>query len=224
MGEDCCGGSAAAPDVQLPNGAEAKANGVHKPQLSHKEAAEQLQGFIAKRIQLFDGYHERELQQASHAPVLRSLKQPALIGTPCCALQPAPAGCATAAREPLQEAQLDCSWHAHRCRLHPALQQSRAQVAAARERNEQLTITLPDGGTKAAVKGVTTPLDIAGQLSKSLAKQVVVADVDGGKWDLFRPLEHDCRLELHTFENAKGKDVRCPLCTELCCPASHSAL
>lgn len=85
------------------------------------------------------------------------------------------------------------------------------QVAAARERNEQITVTLPDGGTKTAVKGATTPLDIAGQLSKSLAKQVVVADVDGGKWDLFRPLEQDCRLELHTFDNAKGKDVRCTI-------------
>ena len=81
------------------------------------------------------------------------------------------------------------------------------QVAAAREQSAELQITLPDGSTKAAVKGVTTPLDIANQLSKSLAKKVVVADVDGGKWDLFRPLERDCRMQLFTFDDAKGKDV-----------------
>ena len=65
MGEDCCGGaSVTGPDVQLPNGLVPKANGVHKPQVSHQEAAQQLQGFIAKRIQLFDGYHEREKAKA----------------------------------------------------------------------------------------------------------------------------------------------------------------
>ena len=81
------------------------------------------------------------------------------------------------------------------------------QVAAAREESAEIQLTLPDGSTKAAVRGVTTPLDVASQLSKSLAKKVVVADVDGGKWDLFRPLERDCRLQLYTFEDAKGKDV-----------------
>lgn len=68
-------------------------------------------------------------------------------------------------------------------------------------------MSLPDGGEKSAVKGVTTPLDIANSLSKSLAKRVVVAEVDGGKWDLFRPLEGDCKLTLHTFDDTKGKDV-----------------
>ena len=83
----------------------------------------------------------------------------------------------------------------------------RVQVAAAREESAEIQLTLPDGSTKAAIRGVTTPLDVANQLSKSLAKKVVVADVDGGKWDLFRPLERDCRLQLYTFEDAKGKDV-----------------
>ena len=69
------------------------------------------------------------------------------------------------------------------------------------------TVTLPDGSEKSAVRGVTTPLEIANSLSKSLAKKVVVADVDGGKWDLFRPLEGDCKLQLHTFDDPKGKDV-----------------
>ena len=81
------------------------------------------------------------------------------------------------------------------------------QVSEARERNEAISVRLPDGGEKAAVKGVTTPLDIANSLSKSLAKKVVVAEVDGGKWDLFRPLERDCQMTLHTFDDAKGRDV-----------------
>lgn len=81
------------------------------------------------------------------------------------------------------------------------------QVQEAQQRNEPIRVRLPDGGEKQGIQGVTTPLDIANSLSKSLAKKVVVADVDGGKWDLFRPLERDCELHLHTFDNVKGKDV-----------------
>ena len=81
------------------------------------------------------------------------------------------------------------------------------QLSEAQQRNEPITVTLPDGGQKPAVRGVTTPLDVASSLSKSLAKKVVVADVDGDKWDLFRPLEEDCRLQLFTFDDPKGKHV-----------------
>ena len=84
------------------------------------------------------------------------------------------------------------------------------QVSEAQQRNETIKITLPDGSEKSAVRNVTTPLEIANSLSKSLAKKVVVADVNGSKWDLFRPLEGDCSLQLFTFEDPKGKDVSFP--------------
>lgn len=82
-----------------------------------------------------------------------------------------------------------------------------AAMEAAREAAEPMTVTLPDGSTRAAVRGATTPLDIAGELSKSLAKRAVVAEVDGEAWDLFRPLEGDCRLAIHTFDSAEGRDA-----------------
>jgi hypothetical protein len=82
-----------------------------------------------------------------------------------------------------------------------------ARVEAARAANEQIKVIMPDGKERAAVKGATTPMDIAKEISASLAKKVVVADVDGQPWDLFRPLEHDCALKLFSFEEAEGRDV-----------------
>lgn len=53
----------------------------------------------------------------------------------------------------------------------------------------------------------TTPLAVADQLSKSLAKAVVCARVDGQLWDLGRPLEANCKLELLKFDDPAAKDV-----------------
>ena len=79
---------------------------------------------------------------------------------------------------------------------------------AARAANEPITVTLPDDKQVAGVRGMTTPLDVATQLFKSLAKKVVVAKVDGAEWDLFRPLRADCALQLLTFDDDLGKHVR----------------
>jgi hypothetical protein len=46
------------------------------------------------------------------------------------------------------------------------------KVARAKEANVAITVTLPDGGTKDGVKDVTTPMDVAVSISKSLAKKV----------------------------------------------------
>jgi len=80
-----------------------------------------------------------------------------------------------------------------------------AAVEAAKVANVPITITLPDGKTKPGVKGVTTPMDVALSIAKSVAKDAVVASVDGDEWDLTRPLEGDCKLALHTFEDPEGK-------------------
>jgi len=68
-------------------------------------------------------------------------------------------------------------------------------------------IVLPDGNVKEGVKLVTTPLEIALGISKKLAQSAIVAKVDGGVWDMFRPLEADCTLELCSFEDPDGKEV-----------------
>lgn len=55
---------------------------------------------------------------------------------------------------------------------------------------------------------MTTPMDIANSISKSLGKKCVVAKVDGDVWDLQRPLEGDCALQLLSFNDPEGKEVR----------------
>ncbi|XXG97970.1 hypothetical protein Hte_004286 [Hypoxylon texense] len=80
---------------------------------------------------------------------------------------------------------------------------------ASRPRND-ITITLPDGSIKVGTSWVTTPGDIAKGLSNSLYKRSVVARLDGDKeklWDLDRPLEQSCKLELLTFDDEDGKKV-----------------
>jgi len=83
----------------------------------------------------------------------------------------------------------------------------RAAVEAARAANVEITLTLPDGKQRKAVKGVTTPLEVAKDISSGLAKKVVVAEVDGQPWDLARPLEADCSIKLFGFDDPEGRDV-----------------
>jgi len=82
-----------------------------------------------------------------------------------------------------------------------------AAMAAARSADVKINVVLPDGATKECVKGVTTPLDIASGISKKLAQNALVAKVDGGVWDMFRPLESDCALQLCSFDDPDGKET-----------------
>ena len=77
-----------------------------------------------------------------------------------------------------------------------------AQAAA---ENVPIKITLPDGAVKEGVRYVTTPKDIATGISKRLGKEAVVAKVDGKDWDIFRPLEGDCALQIFNFDTDAGK-------------------
>lgn len=47
-------------------------------------------------------------------------------------------------------------------------------------------------------------MDIAKDISKSLSERLVIAKVDGELWDLERPLEKSCKLELLDFEHPEG--------------------
>ncbi|KAI1471842.1 threonyl-tRNA synthetase [Daldinia caldariorum] len=78
----------------------------------------------------------------------------------------------------------------------------------AKRPREQITITLPDGSIKIGTSWETTPGEIAKGVSNSLYKRSVVARINGEKlWDLERPLEQSCKLELLTFDDPKGKEV-----------------
>mmetsp|Transcript_18007 Transcript_18007/g.31514 ORF Transcript_18007/g.31514 Transcript_18007/m.31514 type:complete len:717 (-) Transcript_18007:31-2181(-) len=70
-----------------------------------------------------------------------------------------------------------------------------------------IKITLPDGSVKEGVSFETSPLDIANGISSGLARAVIVALVNDKEWDLARPLEGDCQLELLKFDNPRAQHV-----------------
>ncbi|KAI9105759.1 hypothetical protein DFS34DRAFT_27701 [Phlyctochytrium arcticum] len=77
----------------------------------------------------------------------------------------------------------------------------------AQKPREPITVTLPDGKQLLGTSWETSPLDIAKGISKSLSEKVVIAKVDGQLWDLPRPLEKSCQMQLLTFEDHEGQQV-----------------
>lgn len=67
-----------------------------------------------------------------------------------------------------------------------------------------MEITLKDGKSISVEQG-TKPIDIASKLSNKLKKTALAAKVDGELWDLMRPIEKDCELEILTFDDADGR-------------------
>ena len=113
---------------------------------------------------------------------------------------------------------------------------ARNAAANAKVDKPPITVTLPDGKKVDGTAWTTTPLDVATSISKGLAQSVVVASVrytkrlagatvlaevdlgmdgeDGDEgpadwevWDLQRPLEGDCGLQLHKFDDERGKEA-----------------
>lgn len=83
-----------------------------------------------------------------------------------------------------------------------------AEIAA--KTREPITITLADGSIKSGTSWETTPAEIAKSISNSLLKRTVVARLNGDNeqlWDLERPLEASCKLELLSFDDEEGKKV-----------------
>eukprot|EP00760_Papus_ankaliazontas_P011669 PhM_4_TR14946/c0_g1_i1/m.72316/K01868/TARS, thrS; threonyl-tRNA synthetase len=74
-------------------------------------------------------------------------------------------------------------------------------------RAEPITVTLPDGKTMEATAWSTTPLEIAKRISNSLPDKIVVAKVDDVLWDLSRPLETSCAIELLDWDYPEAREV-----------------
>jgi len=68
------------------------------------------------------------------------------------------------------------------------------------------TITLPDGAKRDVEDGASS-MDVAKGISKSLAKKVLAAKINGELWDALRPLEGDCTLELVTAQDPEGLEL-----------------
>ncbi|MCF6221921.1 MAG: threonine--tRNA ligase [Robiginitomaculum sp.] len=69
-----------------------------------------------------------------------------------------------------------------------------------------LTVTFPDGATREFEDG-TSAMGVAKALSKSLAKKVLAAKVNGELWDATRPLEGDTTLELVTAKDPEALEL-----------------
>ncbi|KAF7366685.1 AA-TRNA-LIGASE-II domain-containing protein [Mycena sanguinolenta] len=94
----------------------------------------------------------------------------------------------------------------HRIKIFEKLKAEYDEFVKAQPR-EDIVITMPDGSERKGKSWETSPMDIAKEVSKSLSERVVIAKVNGELWDLERPLEGPCKLELLDFEHPEGKKV-----------------
>ena len=62
----------------------------------------------------------------------------------------------------------------------------------------QITLTFPDGNTRAFPAGVTAA-EVAQSISTSLGKKAISAQIDGAHWDLQWPIEADAAIAIHTM-------------------------
>ena len=69
-----------------------------------------------------------------------------------------------------------------------------------------ITITLPDGATREYEAGITG-MEIAADISKSLAKTVIAARIDGELSDLSLPITQDVNLALVTKKDDEALEL-----------------
>ncbi|WP_108262450.1 threonine--tRNA ligase [Mangrovicoccus ximenensis] len=64
----------------------------------------------------------------------------------------------------------------------------------------QITVTFPDGNTRDYQAGITAG-EIAADISPSLAKKAISAQLDGAHWDLAWPIEADAAIAINTLKD-----------------------
>ena len=67
-----------------------------------------------------------------------------------------------------------------------------------------IKITFPDGSVREYAEGVTA-LEVAESISPRLAADVLAATVNGVQQDLTLPINQDCTLRLHKWDDAEAK-------------------
>jgi len=129
--------------------------------------------------------------------------------------------------------QQNAPYISHRLEVWDRLFKKHQETVATKPR-KAIKITLPDGNVKEGKAFEITPLEIAQGISKGLADSVVVAklvytepveslsqvvnadaesddeesqDQSAVLWDLTRPIEGSCRMELLKFDSPQGQDV-----------------
>lgn len=72
--------------------------------------------------------------------------------------------------------------------------------------SDKIKITFPDGDSKEYDKGVT-PFEIAIGISKGLANEILVAELNGVQTDLTTSILNDSKIVFRKFDSEKGKEV-----------------
>lgn len=73
--------------------------------------------------------------------------------------------------------------------------------------SKPIKVTLPDGKVVDGESWRTTPYQVACGISQGLADNTVIAKVNNDVWDLDRPLEADCSLQLLKFDDEEAQAV-----------------
>ncbi len=74
------------------------------------------------------------------------------------------------------------------------------------QQQEQITITLPDGSTKAYPAPITG-MEIAEGIGAGLAKAALAIRVNGEEWDLSRPIEADAEIAIITDKDPEALEI-----------------
>ncbi|XP_072243618.1 threonine--tRNA ligase 1, cytoplasmic [Leuresthes tenuis] len=77
----------------------------------------------------------------------------------------------------------------------------------AAKNSRPIKVTLPDGKVVEAESWKTTPYQVACGISQGLADSTVISKVNNSVWDLDRPLEDDCSLQLLKFDDEEAQAV-----------------
>ena len=77
---------------------------------------------------------------------------------------------------------------------------------AAKNQSPEIVVMLPDGATRTYPRG-TTGMEIAENISKSLAKAVIAVKIDGVLSDLSLPIEHNAKIALVKREDGEALEL-----------------
>src|SRR4051795_9590418 len=72
--------------------------------------------------------------------------------------------------------------------------------------SDSISVTLPDGSVREYAEG-TTPGDIASSIGARLGRDALAAKVDGGWWDLNRPVPGDAAVSIIVPASDDGREV-----------------
>jgi threonyl-tRNA synthetase len=67
-----------------------------------------------------------------------------------------------------------------------------------------IKITFPDNSVREYKEGIRG-VDLAADISSSLANEVLAVSVNGEVWDVTRPIMNDAKIRLHKFDDPEGK-------------------